>query len=526
MKILLLDDNPDDRALAARALRQAFDAAQIFEVATQDDLERALAEGGFDIAVTDYHLRWTDGLQVLDRLIHAFPRLPVVMFTNTGNEEVCAEGMKRGLSDYVIKRHGQYHRLAHAVRGVLERHELHGRVEALLAKEREAREEAERAGRVKDEFLATLSHELRTPLHSMLGWVQLLKQGVLKAGDEKHALDVIERNARAQAALIEDLLDLSRLESGRLELSVQEIDIGPVVLNAIASVQPMAQARKVAIHPHIDELLPRVTADAARLRQMVLNLLTNAIKFSQEGGEVRVRVAREEGRAAIEVCDRGAGMSTDFLPHVFDRFRQEDASTRRRSGGMGIGLALVKKLTEAHGGTIEAASPGSGQGATFTLRLPLATALAEAKGPAPDREHPPTLEGVRIVAIDDDTDSLRFLERMLMHCHADVRTASDSEAGLDLVREHRPNVVVCDIGMPRRDGYDFVRELRCLSEEALRTTPAVALTAFARAEDRERALLAGFDTYVAKPVDGYELLVVVAGLAGVLQRAHRCEVAT
>jgi signal transduction histidine kinase len=314
MQALLIDDNPDDRALALRALRHAFPEMATREVALPGEFDRALEDGGFDVAITDYQLRWTDGIRVLDSLIDRFPKVPVVMFTNTGNEEVCAEAMKRGLSDYVIKRHGQYQRLAHAVRGALDRRDLRGRVEALLAKEREAREEAERASRLKEEFLATLSHELRTPLHAVLGWTGLLKQGMLKGPDERRALDVIERNARAQASLIEELLDFSRLQSGKLRLAPEEVEIGPVVMSAVAAVQPSAQARGIVLEPRIGEGTGRVTADPARVRQMVLNLLTNAIKFSEEGGRVRVSVERLDGHTAIEVTDEGSGIAPDFLP--------------------------------------------------------------------------------------------------------------------------------------------------------------------------------------------------------------------
>jgi signal transduction histidine kinase len=526
MRVLLIDDNPDDRALAIRALKRAFPGIETREVGLPDELERALESGGFDVAVTDYQLGWSDGIRVLDSLVERYPDVPVVMFTSSGNEEVCAEAMKRGLSDYVIKRHGQHQRLALAVRGALDRRELHGRVEALLAREREAREEAERASRLKEEFLATLSHELRTPLHAVLGWTGLLKQGMLKGPDERRALDVIERNARAQASLIEELLDFSRLQSGKLRLAPEEVEIGPVVMSAIAAVQPSAQARGIVLEPHIGEGTGRVTADPARVRQMVLNLLTNAIKFSEEGGRVRVSVQREDGHTAIEVADEGSGIAPDFLPFIFDPFRQADASRTRRSGGMGIGLALVRKLTEAHGGTVEATSPGLDQGATFTIRLPLAeTETPPEHIPVPDREKPPSLEGVKVLAVDDEADSLAYLEQLLVHCHAEVHTASEAATAEKLIQEHRPNVLVCDIGMPGTDGYELVQKIRCFEDAPLARTPAVALTAFARSEDRERALLAGFDSHIAKPVDGYELIVVVAALAGVLQRGERCEVA-
>ena len=443
MRALLIDDDPDERARAARVLKEAFPGLHIDELATEADLRR----------------------------------------------------------------------------------QLHGRVEAMLAEERAARQEAERASRLKEEFLATLSHELRTPLHSMLGWAQLLRQGALKEEDRQRALEVIERNTRAQARLIEDLLDLSRLESGKLHLEVEEVDLGPVVLAAMTAVQPMAQAKRIVISPVIGERVGEVRADAARVRQIVLNLLTNAIKFSPDDSRVEVRMAREDGHVLIEVEDRGHGIAADFLPHVFDRFRQADGSTRR-SGGMGIGLALVKKLAEAHGGSVSVHSDGPGKGSLFTVRLPLPREHERgAHAPRLDREKPPSLEGIRVLAIDDDADSLQYIERLLAHCQAEVHTAPDAESGLRALGERRPNVLVCDIGMPGTDGYAFINRVRCLPDEELRRVPSVALTAFAFSEDRERALLAGFDSHVCKPVDGYELMLVVAGLAGVLGRDKRCEVA-
>ena len=526
MRALIIDDDAGDRGLAARALKEAFPGLHIDELATDADLRRALDKGGYELAVTDYALGWTNGLEVLDRLLARFPGLTVIMFTGSGNEEICAEGMKRGLADYVIKAHGKYQRLAHAARAALERRDLRGRIEALLAEERAAREEAERASRLKEEFLATLSHELRTPLHSMLGWTQLLRKGALGEADQQRALEVIERNTRAQARLIEDLLDLSRLESGKLSLEIEEVDLGPVVLAAMTAVPPMAQAKRISITPVIGERAGEVRADAARVRQMVLNLLTNAIKFSPDGSAVEVRMARTDGHVEIEVEDHGYGIAAEFLPHVFDRFRQADSSTTRRSGGMGIGLALVKKLAEAHGGRVSARSEGPGKGACFTVSLPLPKAdeLSE-HAPRVDREKPPSLEGVRVLAIDDDADSLHFMERLLQHCQAEVDTATDAEAGLRALGERPPHVLVCDIGMPGTDGYALINRVRCLPDEKVRKVPAIALTAFAFSEDRERALLAGFDSHVSKPVDGYDLILEVASLAGVLDRDKRCEVA-
>jgi signal transduction histidine kinase len=526
LRVLIVDDNPDDRTLAVRAVRQAITEVDIVEVGTQADFKTAVAGGRFDLVVTDYDLRWSTGIEVLEIVIRQFPTVPVIMFTNTGNEEICAEAMKRGLADYVIKRHGHYRRLADSIQQTLERSELRGRLQELLDQEHEARLAAEQSNRAKEQFLAMLSHELRTPLHAVLGWTSLLRKGVFTTDEEReHALDVIERNARAQANLIEELLDFSRLQSGKMLLDAQEVELQSLVLSAMAAVQPAAAARHIKLVPEVDDgPMSSVRVDPARVRQMVLNLLTNAIKFSPENAEVHVRLERTDRQVRIEVSDRGLGIDSETLEHLFDPFWQADSSHSRRAGGMGIGLALVKKLAEAHGGAVQARSDGRGRGSTFTILLPMPGHTdGSGHAPAVNRKKPPSLDGLKVLAVDDEIDSLRYVERLLAHCQAEVVTARNADRALFELQQRRPDVLVCDVGMPETDGYELIGRIRCLSDEAMARTPAVALTAFARAEDRHRALLAGFDSHIAKPVDGYELIVLVASLAGVLQREQRCD---
>ncbi|MEZ0264292.1 MAG: ATP-binding protein, partial [Phycisphaerae bacterium] len=395
--------------------------------------------------------------------------------------------------------------------------------ERLLAAERAARAEAERVSLMKDEFLATLSHELRTPLNAILGWAQILRAQPITDPDVDEGLTVIERNTRVQAQLIEDLLDMSRITSGKLRLDVQRVDLSDVVKAAVASVRQSAEARDIRLQIVLDPMAGPVRGDPNRLQQCFWNLLSNAIKFTPKGG--RVQVALERVNSHLEVCvtDNGQGIRPEFLPHVFERFRQADASTTRRHGGLGLGLSIVKHLVELHGGRVEARSEGEGKGATFCIELPLM--VADPAAPAGARQHPrgapqapmpmehPSLDGVTVLAVDDEPDARNLLRRILEECGARVVLAASADEGLAAVRRERPNMIVSDIGMPGEDGYAFIRKVRQLSADEGGRTPAAAFTAFARAEDRMRALRAGFQTHVAKPVDAAELTAVVASLA-------------
>lgn len=385
----------------------------------------------------------------------------------------------------------------------------------LLDSERAARTEAERASTLKDEFLATLSHELRTPLSAILGWVHVLRR---KLGDDatlQKGVDVIERSTRVQTQLIEDLLDMSRITSGKLRLDARPLAPVEVVEAALDTVRPAAAAAGVRIEVIAEGFVPTVEGDAGRLQQVVWNLLTNAVKFSPRGGVVTVRLAGEDGWARIEVSDSGVGIKPDFLPHVFDRFRQADGSTTRRFGGLGLGLAIVRHLAELHGGTVSAASAGEGLGARFTLRLPAQGEAVAAGAPEP-LPHTADLDlaGVQVLVVDDEPDVLDLLTRVLNEANADVLAAPSADAALRLFEQHRPAVLVSDIGMPDTDGYELLRRLRRLAPEQGGATPAIALTAFARQEDRARALESGFTLHLTKPVEPAHLLASIARLAG------------
>ncbi len=388
-----------------------------------------------------------------------------------------------------------------------------------------AREQAETANRSKDEFLATVSHELRTPLNAILGWTQLLFATGDDAERRRRGLETIERNAKLQTQLIDDLLDVSRIISGKMRLDVQATDLAMVIDAAVEAIRPAAEAKQIQLRRVLDPSAGPVTGDPARLQQVVWNLLSNAIKFTPKDGKVEVRLERVNSHVEILVSDTGSGISPEFLPYVFDRFRQVDGSTTRRHGGLGLGLAIVRHLVELHGGTVRVKSPGDGQGSTFTVELPLSIAhLAPGEG----RVHPQTedlatdpcqenpklnLKGIRVLVVDDEPDARETLQQILEHCDAEVRTADSAAEALRMVEEWLPDVLLSDIGMPGEDGYQLIRRVRQLSPERGGRTPAAALTAFARGEDRRRALLAGFQMHVAKPVDIQELAAVVASLA-------------
>ncbi|WP_457334351.1 hybrid sensor histidine kinase/response regulator [Rhizobacter sp. P5_C2] len=402
----------------------------------------------------------------------------------------------------------------------------------LLQAERSARMEAQRATRVKDEFLATLSHELRTPLSAILGWTQVLRRAE-KTGtpvDLARAIDVIDRNARAQVKLIDDLLDLSRIMAGKIRLDAQQVPLLEVVQAAVDSARPAAEAKDIRLATRLDPDAPTVRGDSSRLQQVVWNLLTNAIKFTPQGGQVQVALQRNGQRLALSVTDNGIGIPASFLPQVFDRFSQNDSSTTRAFGGLGLGLAICRQLVEVHGGTIRATSAGEGHGASFVVDLPVSHAQLEAEeaqrvqsvdsvptveeaAPAADLPALPRLGGVHAFIIDDEPDARDLLQRVFEDQGAQVTPFASAQQALAGLERARPAVIVSDIGMPTMDGYQFMRALRA-SETRHERIPALALTAFARAEDRKKSLLAGYQAHLAKPFDVTELVLVVANLVG------------
>jgi PAS domain S-box-containing protein len=399
--------------------------------------------------------------------------------------------------------------------------------EELLLSERAARETAEAATRSKDEFLAVVSHELRSPLNAILGYAALLRYGRMDAEEVKHAVEVIERSGKAQAHLIDDLLDTARIISGKLRLIVGPVNPASVIEESVQTIRPAAEAKGVSLWADLPSEIGQITGDPARLQQIVWNLLSNAIKFTPQGGRVEARLERVDPHIRITVSDTGKGISPDFLPYIFDRFHQSDTSSVRRHGGLGLGLALAKYLVELHGGTIEADSAGEGQGAIFKVTLPVravTTPIGEVDG-ALAAKSSGELAGVRALVVDDEDDARELLKSALENYGADVIAVNSAAEAYALITEtppsERPDVMVADIGMPDEDGYSLIRRLREWEEANGAYTPAVALTAYGRVEDRVSALKAGFQIHVAKPVDPDELAIVILGFVKPMNRGER-----
>jgi PAS domain S-box-containing protein len=406
------------------------------------------------------------------------------------------------------------HQVIGVVEDITERHQAELDRARLLESERLARAVAERADRAKDDFLATLSHELRTPLNSMLGWAQILQRSTTDA-QLMRGLQVIERNVRMQSQLIDDLMDMSRILSGKVRLCLEAVELGPIVEAAIETLRPSADVKGVSVRAvGVVDVAGVVRGDATRLQQVVCNLLSNAIKFTPAHGSIEVRIDASDLERRIVVADTGCGIHPRFLPHVFERFRQADASSTRRQSGLGLGLAIVRHLVEMHGGRVEAHSAGDGRGATFIVGLPVIEPIAESAEVRAGRRmvrQPSGLDGVRVLVVDDDPDARELAEHVLSVAGAAVTTSGSVSAALDAISGRQFDVLLSDISMPHADGYDLIAEVRSIwHREQL---PAVALTAFARGEDRARALASGYDAHLAKPVDSRVLVETIATLA-------------
>jgi signal transduction histidine kinase len=533
-RILLADDNADMGDYVRRLL------ADRYEVELVADGEAALAaarERPPDLVLTDVMMPLLDGFGLL-RELRADPRtstIPVILLSARAGEESRVSGLERG-ADYLIKPFSAKELLAR-VGAQLEmarvRKEAAAELERHLASATEARLQAEAANRLKDEFLATVSHELRTPLNAVLGWVQLLQVSPFDETATRRALATIERNARAQNQLIEDLLDVSRIITGKLRLDVRQVDLLSVIQAAIDVVRPTAENKGVRIQAVLDPLAGPVSGDPGRLQQVAWNVLANAIKFTPRGGRVQIRLERVNSHVEIVVSDTGVGIDPDFKPYVFERFRQADASSSRPYGGLGLGLAIVRHLVDLHGGTVRAESEGIGQGATFVIGLPLTVAHSISTGAGragtgaggEDRVHPaagaalpftpsPVLSGLRVLVVDDEPDARALVTAILEHCEASVVTASSVAEALGVLDRETIDVVVSDIEMPGEDGYSFIRKLRARAAEGKSWIPAAALTAYSRAEDRHRAMVEGYQIHIPKPVEPAELVAVVSSLAG------------
>nr|WP_242063487.1 ATP-binding protein [Nostoc sp. FACHB-892] len=521
-RILLADDNADMRDYLKHLLQP------YYEVEAVTDGIAALAAARRQIpnlVLSDIMMPGMDGLQLLHELRadSNTKEIPIILLSARAGEESRVEGLEMGADDYLIKPFSARELLAR-VRANLELSQL--RKDALAERteriqQQAARVEAEAANRMKDEFLQVLSHEIRTPLNGMLGWVKMLSQGKLDSSATARALKTIERNAKAQAKLIDDLLDVSRIIQGKLRLEKCPVSLVSVILEAIETIKPQAQAKDITIEFMLEESASYVWGDASRLQQVVWNLLSNAVKFTPSGGRVEIGLQVTDTNALLVVKDTGVGINAEVLPYIFDRFRQADASTTRTYGGLGLGLAIVRHLVEMHDGIVQAQSAGKGLGATFSVRLPLmnksnnSTGAESISAKADDQV---LLNGLRILVVDDEADGRELVAFILEQHGALVSEAASVAQALSALESGIPHILISDLGMPKEDGYSFIRKIRALPAEKGGKIPALALSAYAKEEDRRRALLTGFQMYLSKPFDPDELVVMVASLSGRFQQ--------
>jgi len=554
-RILIVDDLPE-KLLVYRTLLEDLEA-QIVEAHSGTEALKRVLEGEFAVILLDVNMPDIDGLETANLIRrHKNGRhTPIIFITSYADEMQTARGYELGAVDYilspviapvlrtkvrvfvdlydaraalalsnqeletrVVERTAELQKSNERLHAeIAERLRAEAEREALLAREQVLRAEAEGLSRLKDEFLATMSHELRTPLNAIFGWITLLRTRRLDEPTQERALETIERNARAQKRLIEDLLDVSRIVTGKVALELVTVDPRRVVEAALETMHPTAQAKGLKILPLLDTNAGTVRGDFARLQQVVCNLLSNAIKFTDSGGHIEVCLARRNDEVEISVTDSGQGIKPEFLPLVFDRFRQEDGSISRRHGGLGLGLAIVRHLVELHAGSVDAQSDGEGEGARFVVRLPVreATLLPRpSETVAGVMVTPSMLMGVRLLVVDDDPGARELITGMLEGFGADVSVAENGRAALTSLLAQPPDVLVADLGMPEMDGFTLIEQVRALDPDFGGRTPAVAVTAYASPQDRLRALQAGYQNHVAKPVEAEELAIVIASLAG------------
>jgi len=517
-RILIVDDLAEKLLVYSTLLRDS--DAEIVQASSGTEALKRVLEGSFAVILLDVNMPDMDGLETatLIRGHRNGRHTPIIFITSYADEVQIARGYELGAVDYimtpvvasVLRTKVKVFVDLYEANAALARanQDLEARVKARTA-------ELEQLSRLKDEFLATMSHELRTPLNAIFGWVTLLRTRRLDAPTQERALETIERNARAQKRLIEDLLDVSRIVTGKVALEIVTVDPRRVVEAALETMQPTAQAKGIHIVPVLDTAAGTVRGDFARLQQVMCNLLSNAIKFTPSGGRVEVCLARRNDEAEIAVSDSGQGIKPEFLPLVFDRFRQEDGSISRRHGGLGLGLAIVRHLVELHAGSVEAHSEGEGKGSRFVVRLPTRVTASNTKPEEAAVSTVPTmLSGVRLLVVDDEAGARELIANVLRGYGADVSLADSGQTALTKLFELRPDVLVADLGMPDMDGYALIEQVRALDPDFGGQTPAVAVTGYASPTDRLRALQAGYQNHVAKPVEPHELAVVIASLTG------------
>ena len=534
LQVLLVEDNPTDALLVEVALEETVPPSMLTHATHLAAAIERLQQQSFDIVFLDLGLPDSQGLSSFERIHAIAPQVPVIALTGLSDEKTAIEALQSGASDYLIKGQSGSALLERSMRYAIERKKTENqRIELIRAQT--AQQEAEAANAAKDEFLATLSHELRTPLNAILGWASLLRTQEMDRETRNKAYDTIERSARAQAQLIDDLLDVSRIITGKLSLQQNPIDLSEVAHNTLDNLHPQLVAGKLQLER---DLQPEcmVCGDAVRLQQIIWNLLTNAVKFTPENGTIWVQVQRDEttNEIVFSVRDSGQGIDTSFLPHVFDRFRQADGSTTRRHGGLGLGLSIVRHLAEIHHGRVSAHSDGAGCGATFQLFLPVLedqnrsecaiSSTRSASNPSNQniaehranreqvRSRQTLLLGCKVLGIDDQSDAHVIVRSALSACGAQIKMAASAHEAMQLVQSWLPDIIVSDVGMPDMDGYELMRRIRQLPPENGGLIPSIALTGYSRAEERERALAAGFQTFLSKPIDTQLLAQTIADL--------------
>ena len=520
-RIWLVDDSPLEREIARRLLAEEYDV-EVF-VDGPPVLERLANGEPPDVLVLDWHMPQMSGLEVCRFLRQRFDEatLPILVLTATGGQDDLLEGLAAGANDFVTKTFDPAE-LRARVATLARARVFHERLKRTELATRRAREAADEANRAKDVFLATVSHELRTPLNSILGWARLLSEGTLDRETLARGLATIQRNAQIQVQLIEDILDTTRAISGKLHLELSTVDLGQITRAAFDAAKPSADARQQTLQLSVPEDNLRVRGDTDRLQQAIGNLLANSVKFTPTGGKIRVELKRSEQSVVLSVSDTGKGIAPQFLPHVFDRFRQEDDAATRRHSGLGLGLALVRHIVSAHGGSVTAQSEGEGQGASFAIALPCDDRRGS-RGGESDRPTPPPsaidhglpigrLSNIKILVVEDDEDARDLLVTVLVQQGAKVSNAGSATEALSKVAESVPDVIISDIGLPGEDGYELIRAVRARGYTPA-TLPAIALTAYSRREDQRLALQAGFQAHVAKPVEPAILVAAVADAA-------------
>ncbi|MFY9611370.1 MAG: response regulator [Blastocatellia bacterium] len=531
-RVLIVDDDP----ALLMALPETLEIKMpMLAVDTSDSAAGALArvtETDYDAIVSDIKMPGMDGLALLREIRVLRPTTPTLLITGHGDHDLAIQALRGGAYDFIQKPIDRDYFVA-ALNRAIQLRQMSRRIEAQQAALELHAVELERiveertrdlreANRVKDEFLATLSHELRTPLNSMFGWIYLLREGALDQATAQRAIHTIERNTKSLAEIINDLLEVSRIITGKLKLDVRPVELSSVIEAALEVVRPAIEAKDIDLHLSLEPAADVVLGDPSRLQQIVWNLLSNAIKFTSVRGRVEVRLEKIGSKASITVSDNGAGISEGFLPYVFDRFQQADSTFTRKHGGLGLGLAIVRHLVEIHGGNVAANSPGEGRGATFVVTFP----LVESGAPASTRLGTTgvlggggTLDGLRVLIVDDAPEAREILSAMLEQWGAQVTAVATAAEAIDCLGGDQalPDVLVSDLGMPREDGFDLISKIRAREPERGGRIPAIALTAYARSEDRARALAAGYEVHLPKPVEPAQL----SGALGDLVRRKR-----